>query len=144
MEAEASSVTPLPVPPPYSCIGHMSAPFKSYTALPNDEAAEAWWKIRCGPGTYVDYWTVPDYRLESNKGKGWDIRKVHPIKGPGPTLTTQGPYAVITPCDGKGVRLGLPTGPAWRTAGHMYVFSEKPTQDIGGSKVSGEHKMSCG
>jgi hypothetical protein len=144
LEAEASGVKPLPVPPPDVCAGLTSAPFRSAIAAPLDETAEAWFKIRCGIFTFVDYWTVPNYRLESNAGPGWAIRKVHPIKGPGPAATTEGPYAVIALCDGKGVSLNHPRGPLWRAAGHLYVFSEKVATPLTNKEETGSVNLACG
>jgi hypothetical protein len=128
--SEASTSSALGPPPTYVCIGRLSRPFRTTTALEGATAAEAWWRFRCGPKTYVDYWYVPDFRLESNPGRGWVVRAKKSIHGPGPAFDTAGPFVALALCNGTGVRLGLERGPHWRAAGELHVISEVPTVEL--------------
>ncbi len=126
-EAEESSAYDLQVPPYLDCLGKVTRPYKSDTAVPNLFTAEGAFRFKCHPDAFLDSWFFNWHLDRWNEDEQyWAGRSSKAIGGRGPATTQQGPYYISAACRGNGVSLNDPTGKSWRNGGTEYGTFEKP------------------
>jgi hypothetical protein len=124
-EAEASSETPIYIPPGVDCVVVGTNPFRSAT---NTDlfVAEAWLRLRCNMEPHLDYWDGVQELLRYNaQNSHWVMRAAKPESGTGPAITNQGPYSITTPCRSLDNLIVEPTK-LWKHQETVSMFWDNP------------------